>query len=131
QCGSAVGDGAGAGGGDGAVLAESGPEAGDLGRIAAARLLVLRDLDFAFTGLDRDRHDLARETAVCYRLAGAIEGFDGVVVLRVAAEAVVVGGVLGEGAHGAALVVGIFQAVEQHMVDHLAMAEAIAAAGAV
>ena len=52
-------------------------------------------------------------------------------VLRFTGEAVAAGAILGEGAHQAAAVflgVGVFEAVHEHVVDDLAVAEAIAAA---
>jgi hypothetical protein len=62
---------------------------------------------------------------------GARRRGDGELVLRLAGEVVAAGAVLGEGAHQAALVllgVAVFQAVEEHVVHHLAVAEAVAAA---
>ena len=53
----------------------------------------------------------------------ALQALDGEGVLRLARELVVLRGVLGEGAHQAALVVGVLQAVEEHVVLDLGVAE--------
>ncbi len=48
--------------------------------------------------------------------------------LRLAGELVMLGTILGKGAHQAALVIGVLKPVQEHMVERPAMAEAIAAA---
>ena len=65
---------------------------------------------------------LANEPSSLAR-CGALEALDGEGVLRLAGELVVLRRVLGEGAHQAALVVGVLQAVEEHVVLHLGVAE--------
>ena len=78
--------------------------------------------------LHRDGHDLLGERAVLVGLLGALQALDGEGVLRLARELVVLRGVLGVGAHQAALVVGVLQAVEEHVVLDLGVAEPGAAA---
>jgi hypothetical protein len=72
--------------------------------------------------------DLARERSVLVGLPGALQALGGKGVLRLAGELVVLGRVLGEGAHQPALVVGVLEAVEEHVVLDLGMAEPGAAA---
>ncbi|MGV8333854.1 thiolase family protein, partial [Pseudomonas aeruginosa] len=65
-----------------------------------------------------------------YLLERARSGYrmgHGELVRCFAGEAVGLGTVLGEGAHQAALVLGVFEAVEEHVVEHLAGAHAGAA----
>ena len=65
---------------------------------------------------------------LAHRLLARSQRGDGVGVLRLAGELVALGAILGEGAHQAALVVGVLQPVEEHVVDHLAVAHAGAGA---
>ena len=67
------------------------------------------------------------EGAAPDRLLRAGEGGDRVAVLRLAREAVLARAILGESAHQAPAVVGVLQAVEEHVVLHLAVAEPQAA----
>ncbi len=125
----AVGDRAGVGGRHRAALAEGGLQLGDLGGVGRERLLVLLHLDRAATRpFTVDRHDLLGERAVLVGLLGALQALDGEGVLRLARELVVLRGILGEGAHQPALVVGVLQAVEEHVVLDLGVAEPGAAA---
>src|SRR3546814_7442770 len=68
---------------------------------------LFRSLLGARAGLDLDGDDLLVEPAALLRRLGAGEGFDGVIVLRLASELIVAGGRLGEGAHGAAGLIGV------------------------
>ncbi len=122
----AVGDRAGVGGGDRAVLLERRLEAGDLVDIGVAGLLVGVHHGLAFAGFHRHRHDLVGEPAVVDGGLGALEGFDGEVIHLLAADAALVRHVLGEGAHQAAGF-RVFQAVQEHVIRHLAVAHAVAA----
>ena len=72
--------------------------------------------------------DFPGEPAVLVRVLRALERGDGELVLRFAREASTSRAILGEGAHQAALVVGVLEAVVEHVVDHLAVAHAQAAA---
>ncbi len=65
-----------------------------------------------------------------HRLLRPAQRLQGVGVLLLAGETVALRAVLGEGTHQPAALVGVFQAVEEHMVEHLAVAHAIASAGA-
>ena len=61
-------------------------------------------------------------------LLRAQRGLAGELVLGGGGEAVGLGTFFGEGAHQAALLVSIFKAVEEHVIEHLAVAQPIAAA---
>ncbi len=87
------------------------------------RLLVLLDLGDARTPLHRDAHDLLGERAVLIGRLRALQALDGEGVLRLARELIVLRGVLRVGAHQAALVVGVLETVEEHVVLDLGVAE--------
>jgi hypothetical protein len=129
QGGGAVVDRAAGGRGDGAVFLERGFERGDLVQLDLAGAFVNRDHDLARAALDRDRRDLGREGAGLGGGLGALHAGGGESVLLGAGEAVLGGAVFAEGAHGAARLVGVFQAVEHHVVEDAVVADAVAAAG--
>ena len=56
-------------------------------------------------------------------LLAATQGGDGESVLGLPAEAVVLGTVLGVGTHQTAPLVSVLQAVQKHMIQHLAMTQ--------
>src|SRR5579863_9346121 len=126
----AIGDGGGGGSRDRATLFLEGRLQGrDLLDIAAARLLVVVDEVVALAALDRDRHGLLLEQAVGDRVLGALHGFDGEGVLLLAAELVLVGAEFAEVAHHLS-VVGVLQSVEEHVIDDVVVAHAVAGARA-
>ncbi len=71
----------------------------------------------------------ASKLAVLDRLLGAGGGRNGEGILGLATEAIGLGAIFGEGAHQPTFVVGVFQAVEEHVVEHPAMAHPVTAAG--
>jgi hypothetical protein len=75
-----------------------------------------------------DRRDFPGEAAIGVGLLGARGGGDGIGVLRLAGELVGASAILGEGTHQATPVVSVFEAVEEHVVLDLAVAEPEAAA---
>ena len=124
----AIRDRAGVGRGDRAALAECGLQLGDLGRICREGLLVASHLRATGPALDGNRHDLLGKGAVLVGRLGALEAFDRECVLRLARELIVLRSVLGKGTHQTPLVEGVLQPVEEHVVLHLGVAEACAAA---
>ena len=108
----------GVGGGDRAVLGEGGLQRRDLGGVALGRLLVLVDQSSGPCGRRSRPATISRANAPRrLRLLGAGQRGDRVFVLRLAGELIVVGGVLGEAAHQPALLIGVLEAVEEHVVD--------------
>ena len=73
----------------------------------------------AATAGDGDGGHFPVEAAVFVGGLGALGGGDGVLIHRLAAEAVLGHALLGEHAHGLAALVGVFQAVQGHVVIHL------------
>ncbi|KGC57475.1 acetyl-CoA acetyltransferase domain protein [Burkholderia mallei] len=126
--GRAVGDRRRIRGGHGARLAERGLERRNLLGVRLERLLVARDHRIALLAGHRHGRDFPRERAVLVRPLRARERFDRERVLRVARERVFARAFLGERAHQPALVVGVLEAVEEHVVEHLAVAHAHAGA---
>ncbi|MND80576.1 hypothetical protein D3C80_723490 [compost metagenome] len=128
---STIGDRAGVGRGHRAAVAEGRLELRDLVQASLGRLLVVADqaLGLALGHFDRD--DLAGKTAVLDRLLRAGQRGNGEGILLLTGKTIVLGAVLGKGAHQAALVVGVFEAVEEHVVDDPAVAHAVAATGLV
>ena len=125
---SAVADRRAGGGGDRAVLRESGAEGGDLvGHAAAGRFIGVDD-DVALAALDRDRRDFVLEPAAIDRCLGAAQRRQREIVHVLAGELVFVGGALRKAAHRAAFLIGIFEPVEEHMIVGGVMADARAAA---
>ena len=86
--GGAVGDAGGTGGGDAAVLLEGRTQGRDLGDIRAPRLLVGGDLDVTLAGGYLHRDDLVGERTVGLCGLRALDRFDRVGVLLLAAELV-------------------------------------------
>ena len=107
---------------------ERGLQAGDLVQVGIERLLVVFDHDFALAGLDGHRDDFAGQRAVLDGGLGALERLDGVGVHLFTGQAVLVGRVLGKGAHQAAGAC-VFQTIKEHVVLDLAMTHAQTAAG--
>ena len=96
-----------------------------------ARLFVLRDHGLGLAGARGHRRDLGCETAVGNGLLRPCQRGERIIVLGLAGELIGLGAILGECAHQAALVIGVFQPVEEHVIHDLAMAEPVAAARAV
>ena len=96
---------------------------GIFAEVGRERLLVLLHLDRAAAALDGDGHDLARKRAVLVGPLRALQALDRERVLRLARELVVLRRILGEAAHQPALVVGILQPVEEHVVLDLGVPE--------
>ena len=65
------------------------------------------------------------------RAVGAFERGEGVGVLRLAGELIAFRAIFGERPHQAALVVGVLEAVQEHVIDSAAVAHAVAGAGAI
>ena len=128
QRGGAVGIGRGARRRDRPVGPEGGLQRGNFFGRDFERVLVAGDRPVAALGGNRDRRDFGGEGAVFDRLFGARQGLDRIGVLFGAAELIGLRRRLAEIAHRAAAFIGVFEAVEQHMVDDAVMAHAIAAA---
>src|SRR5690606_41038687 len=75
-----------------------------------------------------DGRDFPLEAAVFGGGARAAQRFERILVLLLAREAVFGGAVFGEHAHGLAAVVGVFEAVERHVVVYGGVAVAVALA---
>ena len=86
---------------------------------------------FLASGFHWDGNDFGFERAVGDRLLRAFQRGDGIIILRLTRELVILRAILGEGAHEPALVIGVLQAVQEHVVQNLAVAHAVAAARAV
>ena len=125
---SAVGDRGGVGGRDRAVLRERRLERRDLGRISLQGLLVLADRLHAFAAGDVHGDDFALEGPALHGRLGAAETFDGIGVHIGAGELIGRRGLLGEGAHELARVIGVLEAIEVHGIHHPVVADAGAAA---
>ena len=128
QGGSTVVDAGAAGRGDGAVFLERRFERGDFVQLDLAGAFIDRDDDIARAALHGHRSDLWRKGT---RLGGrlrALHAGGGKCVLLGTCEAVFGRAVFAKGAHGAACFVGIFQAIEHHVIHHPVMPNANAAA---
>jgi hypothetical protein len=79
----------------------------------------------ALAALDGDRRDLGLERARFGGGLGALHAGGGEGVLRLAGEVVLGGAVFAKGAHGTAGLVGVFQAVEHHVVVDAVVADAV------
>ena len=124
-----VGDRTGVGGGDGAVGGKRRAQAGNLLDGGLVGLFIVADQVLALAGVHRYRGGFRAQGAGIDRLLGAGQGFDGEGVHLLAGEAAFVGGTLGETAHRAAGI-GVFQAVQEHVVVGGPVAAAQAAARA-
>src|SRR5690606_10987000 len=124
--GGAVGNGRRVGRGDGAVFLEGGLQGGNLLGHGLGRRLVGVHHGVALAAGHGDRRDFPFEAAVFSGRAGAAQRFQREGVLLFAREAVLGGAVFGEHAHGLAAVVGVFQAVQGHVVVDGAVAVAVA-----
>src|SRR5206468_2346066 len=87
-------------------------------RARLARLLVLADDDRAFLTRNGHRRDLPAKRAVFGRATRARERAQREFVLLFAGESILVGACFRERPHQFALVVGVLEAVEKHMVVH-------------
>ncbi len=126
--GRAVGNRRGVGGGDGAVLLEGGLERGDLFRHGLGGGFVGVDHRVALAAGDGDGRDFPLEAAVFRGGAGAAQRFQRERVLLFAREGILGGAIFSEHAHGLALVVGVFQAIQGHVVVHGVVAVTVALA---
>ncbi len=95
------------------------------------REFVLADHALGFARFHGDRNDLCGEAAIGSGLLRPGERRQSKFVLLLARERVALRAIFGERAHQAAFVVCVFEAVEKHVVEHAAVAHAIAAARAV
>jgi len=86
-------------------------------------LLIFNHLNRAFTVFHRRWNNFLCKSAVLLRLPGAIEAFDCIGILLLAGELVMGRRVLGEGSHQPTPVIGIFQTIQEHVIDDLRMAE--------
>ena len=119
-----VADGRAAGGGDGAVGLERRFQRRDFVQADLARRFIGGDLDT----FGQHRGDLCRKRTRGYRRLRPLHAGGGKRVLRRTGKAVLRRTVFAKATHGAARLVGIFQAVEHHVVQHLAPTDADAAA---
>ena len=94
-------------------------------------MLVFVDQALLLAHRDLHRDDLGAEAAVLDRLLRTGQRSHGKRILRFTGKAVALGAVFSKSTHQAATVVGVFQAVEEHVIQHPAMAHAVTAAGAV
>ena len=126
--GCAVVDGRAGGGGDGPVFFEGGAQAADFVELDFAGAFV--DGHHALTAavFHSDRRDLGSKRTGLGGDFGALHAGGGKGILLGAGEAVFGGAVFAEGAHAAAGFVGVFQAVEHHVVINFVAAHAVAAA---
>jgi hypothetical protein len=127
ECGGTVRDRRGIGRGDRAALAEGGFQLRDLFGARIAGLFVRRDGRLALAGFNGHGDDLGDESAAFDRRERIGQGAERVVVLLVPGELERLGAILGEGAHQAALVIGVLEAVEEHVVVGLLMSDPRAA----
>ena len=81
------------------------------------------DDGLAGAALDRHRHDLVAEAAIVDRILGAAQALDRIIVHLAAGQLIFVGGALGEAAHRAAFLIGVLEAVEEHVVVGHVMAD--------
>src|SRR5690606_458875 len=126
--GGTVRDGRCIGGSDSAVFLERGPERGDFfGHGLAGRLVSVNDGVALATGYG-NWCDFPFEAAVFGGGTRAAQRFERECVLRFTAEVVLVGTGFGKHAHGCPALVGVFEAVECHVVVHGGMAIAVALA---
>ena len=115
-------------GGNRSVFFECGFEPRNLVEFDLARAFVDGHQHLTRAALDRHRRDFTGKRA---RLGGGLCPLNtghGEFVLGATRKAVFGGAVLAKGAHGAASLVGVFQAVKHHVVEDLAVADTNAAA---
>ncbi len=122
----AVGNRARIGRGHRAAFAKGGFERRDLVGPRLGRLLVGRNQRLRLARLHADASDLPGERAFLDRAVGALQRGEREGVLLSPSELVVLSAILGEGPHQAALVVGVLEPVEEHVVERAAVAHAIA-----
>ena len=115
-------------GGDGAVLFEGGFQQRYLVEFYLAWTFVDGNHHLARATLDGDRRDLGGKSAGLGGRLRALHAGHGEFVLRAAREVVFGRAVFTKGAHGAAGLVGIFQAVQHHVVEDAVVPDADAAA---
>ena len=107
--------------GDGTVFAESGPQSGQILDLrAGAESLV--GLECAFLARQLNRRNLFCELTISGRFGGQLLATQGPFILLLSSDAGLLGGVLGDDAHQVA-VVDVGEAVMEHLVDALAVAE--------
>src|SRR5690606_9990698 len=125
-----VGDGRSIGGGDGAILFEGRLEGRDLLGHGFEGRFILIDDGVALASGNRHRSDFPVETAVFIGGAGPAQRLEREVILLLASEGVLGHAALGENAHRRAALVGVFEAVERHVVVDGGMAVAVTLATA-
>ena len=113
--------------GDGAVFLESGFERGDLVELDAPGAFVDGNQLVTATPAHRYRSDFGGKSSGGRGVLRAAGAGDGKLVLLRAGKAKLGGTVFAKSSHGAARLVGVFQAVEHHVVKNAVMANAVAA----
>ena len=103
-------------------------ERSQLGLVEFRRAFVGRDASCLPSGRDLDRHDFGVEDAVGDRLPGTGVASHGEIVLLGPAEVILLGADLAAGSH-VLVAVDVPEAVEDHGVEELTVAESIALAG--
>ena len=83
---------------------------------------------FTSAGLDRYRRNFCFKRSAFDSCLRTLHAGGGEIILLFAGKAVLGGTVFAKGAHGAAGFIGVFQAVEHHVVHHAIMADTDAAA---
>jgi len=122
KCGGPVGNRRGIGSRDRALAAERGAQVADLVALGFAGLLVDLHHRLAAARCDRNGRDFIRERTAVNRSAGAVKRCDSIIVLRLSGELIAFCAILGKCAHETALVVGVLQTIEEHVVLQFCMA---------
>ena len=128
QRGRTIGNRAGISGGNGAVLAKRRAQLGNFVRTRIAGALIHRDFHIAFARADGHWRNFPLKRIGFDCGVGARQGFQRKCVLLFPGEGVFICGALSKVTHQLA-VVGIFQAVGKHMVEHFTVTEAHTRAG--
>ena len=91
-------------------------------------MFVIADQTLFFTHRDLHRHNLGAEAAVLDRLLGTGQRRHRKIILSLAAKAMCLRAIFSKGAHQAASIVSVFEAIEEHVIEHPTVAHAIPAA---
>ena len=129
--GGAVGDRRRVGRGDRAIFLESRFQSRDFVDIDGKRAFILVDHDITLAASNRRRRYFPGKTTIVASGLGAGGRTDGKLILRFAGETVSRGAFFGKSTHQTTtgfLGIGIFEAIHEHVVEHLAVAEAITTA---
>src|SRR5690606_35883393 len=87
-----------------------------------AGLFVDRDAALPSASREKHRRDFVAERTVGDGVLGAGQRGDGESVLLLAGETILFSAVLSECSHQPAAIIGVLEAIEEHMVEHLPMA---------